>query len=149
MLDDLAGLDAAFFAPLASVALRAATVDEPDLDLAFALAPVLAPAFEAVLTVFLADVFAFTPALTRTLAAAFGLEAFLCVAVRPEQCADLAAKGDAPFAGAFYAPPDPLREAPHGVYGDAPAATAAAGEEVLALAGERLAAFVRAFAAEG
>ena len=70
-------------------------------------------------------------------------------AVRPEQCADLAGKRDAPFAGAFYAPPDPLREAPHGVYGDAPAATAAAGEEVLALAGERLAAFVRAFAAEG
>lgn len=70
-------------------------------------------------------------------------------AVRPEHCADLTGHADAPFAGAYYAPPDPLRESPHGVYGDAPAATAAAGEEVLALAAARLAAFVRGFAGEG
>ncbi|MGB3041865.1 MAG: hypothetical protein WBB98_01615 [Xanthobacteraceae bacterium] len=62
-------LDAAFLAPLTDVALRAPTADEPDFDFA------LAPAFEAALAVFLADAFAFTPALTPTL----GLEAFLCV----------------------------------------------------------------------
>ncbi|HEU0116590.1 MAG TPA: creatininase family protein [Thermomicrobiales bacterium] len=54
-----------------------------------------------------------------------------------------------PFGGAFYAPPDPPREAPLGVYGAAGAADAAIGRAVIERAAERLAEFVRRFAAEG
>jgi creatinine amidohydrolase/Fe(II)-dependent formamide hydrolase-like protein len=64
----------------------------------------------------------------------------------PAQCADLAAMGRAPFAGAAYAPPDPAREAPDGVYGYAPGGRAELGERVIELAAERLAGFVRHFA---
>ena len=66
----------------------------------------------------------------------------------PEICADLVAMRADRFAGVGYRPPDPAREAPHGVYGDAPAATAAVGERIVELAAERLAEFVRDFAAE-
>ncbi|MFM9106263.1 MAG: creatininase family protein [Chloroflexota bacterium] len=61
--------------------------------------------------------------------------------------ADLAAATAGEFWGVGYAPPDPAREAPEGVYGDPSAADAATGAEVLRRASERLAAFVRAFAA--
>ncbi|HEU5434346.1 MAG TPA: creatininase family protein, partial [Thermomicrobiales bacterium] len=54
-----------------------------------------------------------------------------------------------PFGGAFYAPPEPLREAPLGVYGAAKDADAAIGREVVERAAERLAAFVRRFVVEG
>jgi creatinine amidohydrolase/Fe(II)-dependent formamide hydrolase-like protein len=47
--------------------------------------------------------------------------------------------------GAVYLPPDPPSEAPHGVYGWAPAGSAEKGERVVQAAAERLAAFVRAF----
>lgn len=66
----------------------------------------------------------------------------------PGMCADLRGAPDAPFAGVGYSPPDPAREAPHGVYGDAPAGRGELGEQLVALAAERLAAFVRSFAAE-
>jgi len=66
--------------------------------------------------------------------------------VPAEACADLAAMAAMPYAGTFYAPPDPEREAPGGVYGFAPGGTRELGERVIGLAGERLAAFVRAFA---
>ena len=65
----------------------------------------------------------------------------------PELCADLAALAAAPFAGAAYAPPDPARDSPSGVYGFAPAGRPELGEEVIELAAERLAAFVRHVAA--
>ena len=68
--------------------------------------------------------------------------------VTAEQCADLADRATAPFAGVGYRPPDPAREAPHGVYGAAPAARADLGERIVELAAERLAAFVRHVAAE-
>lgn len=68
--------------------------------------------------------------------------------VTPEACADLAAMAAAPFAGVAYAPPDPEREAPQGVYGFAPAGRADLGEEIIELAADRLAAFVRHFAGE-
>jgi creatinine amidohydrolase len=69
-------------------------------------------------------------------------------AVDASQCGDLAAMRSAPFAGVGYAPPLPEVEAPHGVYGDAPAATAEIGAAVLDRAAERLAAFLADFAAE-
>ncbi len=61
---------------------------------------------------------------------------------------DLAAAVTGEFWGVGYAPPDPMREAPNGVYGDASAATAEAGAEVIRLASDRLATYTRAFAAE-
>ena len=65
------------------------------------------------------------------------------------QCADLAAMASKPFAGIGYAPPDPAREAPNGVYGHAPAGRAELGERIIERAGEGLAEFVRDFAGEG
>lgn len=65
-----------------------------------------------------------------------------------EMGADLVAATAGEFWGIGYAPPDPLREAPHGIYGDPTAATADIGAETLRLAADRLAAFARAFAAE-
>ncbi len=66
----------------------------------------------------------------------------------PADCADLDGFLDPPFGGAFYAPPEPLREAPAGVYGAAGDATEAIGRAVIERAAERLAAFVRQFARE-
>lgn len=70
-------------------------------------------------------------------------------AITDAGCADLVAMRKQPFAGIGYAPPLPRLEAPNGVYGDAPAATADLGEHVLSLAAERLAAYVSRFASEG
>ena len=69
-------------------------------------------------------------------------------AVDAGHCADLGTLRSAPFAGIGYAPPFPDAEAPHGVYGDAQAATAETGEAVLALATRQLADFLAAFARE-
>lgn len=69
-------------------------------------------------------------------------------AVDAGQCADLEAMRSAPFAGAAYAPPLPAVESPHGVYGDAPAASATIGDDVLALAARQLADFLDRFARE-
>lgn len=69
-------------------------------------------------------------------------------AVDAGQCGDLGALRSAPFAGIGYAPPLPAVEAPHGVYGDAPAATAEIGAAVLDRAAERLATFIAGFADE-
>jgi creatinine amidohydrolase len=65
----------------------------------------------------------------------------------PTLCADVAAMTRAPFAGAAYAPPDPAREAPHGIYGYAPGGRRELGEQVIEMAAERLAAYIRHFAA--
>lgn len=62
--------------------------------------------------------------------------------------ADMALRAEAPFAGVGYASPDPLREAPNGIYGQASAGRRELGEQVIELATERLAAFVRHFARE-
>jgi creatinine amidohydrolase len=48
-----------------------------------------------------------------------------------------------------YRPPDPASESPSGVYGFAPGGSADLGERIISAASERLAAFVRAFAASG
>ena len=69
-------------------------------------------------------------------------------AINADGCANLVRMRERPFAGVGYAPPLPSLEAPNGVYGDAPAATAELGERVLRLAAERLAAFVAEFAGE-
>ncbi|MGH2614463.1 MAG: creatininase family protein [Thermomicrobiales bacterium] len=53
------------------------------------------------------------------------------------------------FPGVGYAPPDPERESPTGVYGAASAGRPELGEAVLDLAAERLADFVREFARRG
>ena len=58
--------------------------------------------------------------------------------------ADLSQGGRFPAIG--YAPPDPERESPSGVYGVASAGRPALGEKVIDLAAERLADFVREFA---
>ncbi|MCC6313106.1 MAG: creatininase family protein [Thermomicrobiales bacterium] len=65
----------------------------------------------------------------------------------PEGCADLTARMAEPFARVGYAPPDPAREAPLGVYGAAAAARPEIGKELIALAAERLAEFIRRFVA--
>ena len=67
----------------------------------------------------------------------------------PDLCADLARARSVPFAAVRYRPPEPGREAPEGVYGDAPAGRRELGERVVELAAARLAEFVRRFAAEG
>lgn len=46
-----------------------------------------------------------------------------------------------------YRPPDPENESPTGIYGFAPGGSAELGERIITAASERLAAFVRAFAA--
>jgi creatinine amidohydrolase len=66
----------------------------------------------------------------------------------PPDGADISGWFEPPFGGAFYAPPDPLREAPLGVYGAASGADATIGREVVERAAERLAEFVRRFAAD-
>lgn len=48
-----------------------------------------------------------------------------------------------------YHPPDPANESPSGVYGFAPGGSAELGERIITAASERLAAFIRAFAASG
>ncbi len=65
----------------------------------------------------------------------------------PDLCTNFPAMLAAPFAGVGYAPPDPAREAPSGIYGDAAAGRAEVGAAIVDLAGERLAAFVRHLAA--
>ena len=67
----------------------------------------------------------------------------------PDVGADLIGTAAEPFPGVGYRPPDPAREAPHGVYGDASAGRRELGERVIELAAARLAEFVRHFAAEG
>jgi creatinine amidohydrolase len=52
---------------------------------------------------------------------------------------DLQAMASGPMAGAMYAPPLPLTEAPAGVYGNAPLAEVEIGERVISAAAERLA----------
>lgn len=64
-------------------------------------------------------------------------------------CADLAALAAAPFAAVGYAPPDPARESPSGVYGRADAGRAELGQLVIESAADRLAEFVRHFAGSG
>jgi creatinine amidohydrolase len=59
--------------------------------------------------------------------------------------ADLATRGGR-FPGVGYAPPNPERESPSGVYGAAAAGRPELGEHVIALAADRLADFVREFA---
>jgi creatinine amidohydrolase len=63
--------------------------------------------------------------------------------VTGEMCANLVAATAGEFWGVGYAPPDPAREAPSGVYGDATAADAATGEAILGRAASRLADYVR------
>lgn len=67
--------------------------------------------------------------------------------VAPEQCLDLRARATrlGPGAQGVYLPPDPLTEAPHGVYGAAHAGTAEKGRRVVEAAAEQLAEFVRRF----
>jgi creatinine amidohydrolase len=67
-------------------------------------------------------------------------------AIAPDLGADLPAMLAAPFAAVGYAPPDPAREAPSGVYGQAAAGRREQGEVTIDLAAERLAAFVRRLA---
>ncbi|HEV2067458.1 MAG TPA: creatininase family protein [Thermomicrobiales bacterium] len=64
----------------------------------------------------------------------------------PESCADLAAMMAEPFAGVAYGPPDPARESPHGVYGSAPDGRRELGEQVVGLAADRFADYLRQFA---
>ena len=66
----------------------------------------------------------------------------------PDMGVDLAARSADPFAGVGYRPPDPAREIPHGISGDATAGRRDLGEAVVELAAERLAGFVRHFAVE-
>ncbi len=71
-------------------------------------------------------------------------------AARPEQCTDLSGPLELVAragAGAAYLPPEPRREAPHGVYGQALAGDRERGQALLDAAARRLAAFVRAFRA--
>ena len=72
-------------------------------------------------------------------------------AVSPEQCTSFDSEQVALVVeaggGAVYLPPDPPAEAPHGVYGWAPAASREKGERVIQACAEGLAAFVRAFRA--
>lgn len=60
-----------------------------------------------------------------------------------ERCADLGQMPWGAVAGIGYVPPDPLREAPHGIYGDAPAGRAEIGRRLVDLASSRLAEVVR------
>ena len=56
---------------------------------------------------------------------------------------DLEALRANPISGVGYQPPDPMTEAPNGVYGNAPMGDAAIGEWIIATAAERLAELVR------
>ncbi len=68
--------------------------------------------------------------------------------VAAAHCADLDVLRATSFAGAGYAPPLPEIESPHGVYGDAPAATAEIGAAILERAADRLAEYIARFAGE-
>jgi creatinine amidohydrolase len=67
-------------------------------------------------------------------------------AVSADQCASIPLERRAPVARlAVYEPPDPEGDAPQGVFGYAPAASAAKGKQVVTTAAERLANFIRSF----
>jgi creatinine amidohydrolase len=66
-------------------------------------------------------------------------------AARLEPGADLLGLPLARFEGSFYAPPDPGRESPTGVYGRPSAGQATKGERLVRAASEALAAFIREF----